>query len=545
MTKDLKQCAVTRLGDERGATLLIALMITLLVFALGSALATQMLAEITTSANYRNRGASLWQADSGRERAAFDFLADATWARDMVDYSTLPLVLEAPFLTSVVINGITVNFVDDGAGGVLAQYSDLGTTVTLDDGSFMREMMPPMSLAPANGSGNKTLLTLPVNATGSSGAVEPSTATVTSDIRVVVRRMTVWDNAIFGGAGQAGNTMNGNVQVRGSIHIVGDPTTDTDQGGTAFVLNHYRGAGDNDNFGADAWKLPLVPKVMFKGELVESLDAEIRVQNGDIDLSGNVPWGELDVPGDGYKEELDGFYSDANLDLSGSAAVHHTDYGGYDATGMPFPSLDDPYYDASSFTMYASHRQYLDAVSYTIPVSEISENTPAFNYDDGNGAQWNPATGTLDIEGLIRIAGNLDIATKQEGVEYRGEGTIYAAGDIQIHGDLMPTGDYLDTTDPNMNNLGLIADDDMNIASGPGESWIKVMAALYANDKTTVAKQTRIAGAIVANYFDLGINVPRVFQAPGLANNLPPGMPGSDPMLFVTGADVTNWYQLR
>ena len=84
MTKDLKQCAVTRLGDERGATLLIALMITLLVFALGSALATQMLAEITTSANYRNRGASLWQADSGRERAAFDFLRTrrgrATWS---------------------------------------------------------------------------------------------------------------------------------------------------------------------------------------------------------------------------------------------------------------------------------------------------------------------------------------------------------------------------------------------------------------------------------------------------------------------------------
>lgn len=109
----------------------------------------------------------------------------------------------------------------------------------------------------------------------------------------------------------------------------------------------------------------------------------------------------------------------------------------------------------------------------------------------------------------------------------------------------MPAGDYLDTTDPDMNNLGLIADGDMNIASGPGESWIKVMAALYANDKTTVAKQTRIAGALVANFFDLGTNVPRIFYAPGLSNNLPPGMPGAAPMLFVTGADVTNWYQLR
>ena len=79
MTNDAKQRAVKRLGDERGAALLIALMITLLVFTLGSALATQMLAELTTSANYRNRGAALWQADAGLERAAFDFLGDATW----------------------------------------------------------------------------------------------------------------------------------------------------------------------------------------------------------------------------------------------------------------------------------------------------------------------------------------------------------------------------------------------------------------------------------------------------------------------------------
>ena len=546
MTNDLKQGAVTRLGDERGAALLVALMITLLVFALGSALATQMLAELTTSANYRNRGAALWQADAGLELAAMDLMANPTWARDMVDYSTLPLVIKSPFPTSVAINGTTVNFVDDGAGGVLPQYSDLGTTVTLGNGDFIREMMPPISLTKANGSGNKGHLTLPVGATGNSGAVQPSLANISSDMQVTVRRLTVWDNAIFGGTGQAGKSMNSNVQVRGSIHIAGDPTPDINQGGTAFVLNHYRGAGDNDNFGAAATKLPAVPKVEdASGNMVESLDAEVRVQGGNINLSGNVLWGEADVPGNGYKEELDGFYCDGPLNLSGSAAVHHTDAGGYDASGIEFPSLEDPYYDQAAHP--GSHRDYLDTVGYAIPVSEISENTPGFMYDDmnGNSATWDPATGTLDIEGIIRVAGNLHIATKNEGVAYRGEGTIYASGDIHIHGDLMPTGDYLDTLDPDMNNLGLIAGDDMNIASGPGESWVIVMAALYANDKTKVAKQTRIAGAIVANYFDLGTNVPRVFQAPGLASHLPPGMPGADPMLFVTGVDVTNWYQVR
>ena len=71
------------------------------------------------------------------------------------------------------------------------------------------------------------------------------------------------------------------------------------------------------------------------------------------------------------------------------------------------------------------------------------------------------------------------------------------------------------------------------------------MAALYAEHATEVNKQTSIAGAIVSNYFDLGNQVPRIFQAAGLSKNLPPGMPGSDPMLFVTGADVVNWYHSR
>lgn len=94
MTKHPEQCATRRLGNERGSVLLLALIVTLLVFALGSALATQVLTEITTSANYRSRGAALWQADAGLQQVAIDLLADPTWARDMAESSTLPLLLE-------------------------------------------------------------------------------------------------------------------------------------------------------------------------------------------------------------------------------------------------------------------------------------------------------------------------------------------------------------------------------------------------------------------------------------------------------------------
>ena len=94
-------------------------------------------------------------------------------------------------------------------------------------------------------------------------------------------------------------------------------------------------------------------------------------------------------------------------------------------------------------------------------------------------------------------------------------------------------------------NLGLIAGNDLELANGAGESWIQVMAAMYAENKTSIKKQSRIAGAVVSTYFDLGTNVPRIFQAPNLSSNLPPGMPGANPMLFVTQVQLTNWYHSR
>ncbi len=535
-------------SNERGAALLVTLMVMLLVFVLGSALTTSMLTEVVTSANYRSRGAALWQADAGLERVAVDLLADSTWARNMVDFSSIPLVITTPLPMSSTINGMTVNYQDDGSGNPVAQYYDLGGTVILDDGSFTRQIfMPPTSIVSANGPGTKAWLTIPVDARGASGAVEPSTANLRADMRVIVRRLTTWDNALFGGAGQAGNAINGNVQIRGSIHIVGDPVTDTSMGGTAFVLNHYRGASDNANFGVDAGKLPPVPIVTYNGELVQSLSAEVRVKAGDINLSGNATWGEPNVSGDGFKEELDGFYHDSTVNLSGSASIEPSDTGAYDAPGLDFPSLSDPYYDVATSTLYATHRDFLNSQAFTIPVSEISDNTASFDFDDGAGnrARWNQGSGRLTIEGLIRVASDLDIATKRDGVEYDGTGTIYSVGDIRIHGDLLPKTKYLDTTNPNVDNLGLIAELDMDLATGPGESWIKVMAALYAEGQTTIAKQTRIAGAVVSTYFDMGNQVPRIFQAANLSNNLPPGMPGALPMLFVTGADITSWYHSR
>lgn len=533
--------------DSTGSTFLITLMVMLLVFVLGGTLATNMLTEVTSSANYRTRGAALWQADAGLERVASDMLADPQWARDMVDFSTLPMTIANPFPMSSTINGTTIVYTDDGTGQPVPQFYSLGAAVVLDDGSFQRQIfMPPTTIAAANGSGTKAWLIVPAGSTGNSGIAEPSTAQVRTDMRIEVRRLTVWDNAIFGGAAQGGNAINGNVQVRGSMHVIGNPGDVIDSGGTAFIMNSY----DNwlIDFGAEGSKLPPLPQQWFNGELVDTLDAEVRVKYGTINLSGTVLWGQEDVSGNGVKETLDGYYSDATLNLnSPDAAVNADENGGYDAPGITFPSLDDPYYDAATATTYASHRAYLNNNSLLLPVNEISVDTPAFNVNDGmgNSAQWNPVTGEFKIDGIVRVNGDLDIAKKNSPVAYTGTGTLYASGSVAIHSDLLPKGNYLDTATPNVNDLGIIADSDMFIATGPGESQITAMAALYAEGTTWVNKQSNIAGAIVSDAFDLGNQVPSVWQVPTLSTNLPPGMPGADPMLFVTGADITNWYHVR
>jgi hypothetical protein len=532
---------------QSGAAMLMTLLVMLVVFALGSAMAVTMLTEITVSANYRSRGAALWQADSGLERVAVDLLADPSWARDMVNFSTLPMVVADPFPLSVDFNGIPMTFTSDGQGSVVGQYYDVGGPIALDDGSFTRQVfMPPLSLSASNGSGTKGWLLIRAGATGNSGVVETATQSVRSDLRVTVRRLTVWDNAIFGGAGQGGNAINGNVQVRGSVHVIGDPGDVIDSNGTAFVINNYRNL--LADYGAEGAKLPALPTITYNGESVQTLDAEVRVKWGTINLGGTAQWGTPDVTLNPFKETLDGYYSDATLNItSGSAGVFADEDGGYDAPGMAFPTLDDPYYHVPTSTAYAQHRTYLNAAAMTIPVTEISDDIAAFSFSDGfgNSIDWNPATATMQISGIVKIVGDLDLALKDNAVNYSGTGTVFSTGNIRIHGHVLPTGDYLDTSSMPVHNLGLIADANMELAAGPGESAIKVMGALYAEGLTTIEKQTNVAGAVVAQGFDLGSQVPSVWQVPKLATNLPPGMPGSAPMLFVSGVDVTNWYHAR
>ena len=55
-------------------------------------------------------------------------------------------------------------------------------------------------------------------------------------------------------------------------------------------------------------------------------------------------------------------------------------------------------------------------------------------------------------------------------------------------------------------------------------SW----ACFYAENTVRVQKQTDIVGTIVSNYFNVGTNVPSIYQVPDIINHLPAGLIGQN-----------------
>ena len=540
---------------EEGFGLIVSILVMTVISVLGAALLTSGMSDLAASDNYRSAKQAFYAADSGLQQSLIDFVADNTWAPTMVDASTLPIVPTINFPAIVSINNQAINMEQQG-GNPVAKFYDFGPTVPFASASYDRELfLPPIAFNQANGKGSKVWVVMPTRADGSAGLNGNARQRIQADARVLLFRISVWDNAIFAGGGQGGNEINGNVQVRGSVHIVGDPLNPTtiNWGGGAVMLNNYLGAADNDNFAADAWRLPDLPTRLIDNELVETLDAEFRLKHGNLDIGGTVSLGTPNQTGTPEKEQLDGFYMDGQVTATGSAAVHADYSGEYDIReDVTFPDLGDPYVDPGTGAAYASHRSYLMTNSVLLPYKKIDGNTPAFVVDDGlgNRVEWNPATGELSVDGIARVEGNLELGDKGgvsgvNRIAYTGTGTMYATNDINIHWDVVPQGEYLNTLGNARHNLGLIADHRLAIASGPGDSWIKVFAAIYGGDEIRVKKQSRIAGSLVSTTFDLGSNVPRIFQVPKLAGMLPPGMPGAEPLLYVSRAEVVNWTHLR
>lgn len=403
-----------------------------------------------------------------------------------------------------------------------------------------------------------------------------------SEVRVIVKRKrnpyNIWNNIVFAGVGQSGHSINGNVSFHGSVHILGEgePFTDTngnghrdpaepytdvngsgvydgtltaadlacELNGTACIYNNYTGINS-----ALSSRIPPLDTTTFNGEVINTLGAELRVKHGQLSLSGSASVGQPEVSGNSAKETMDGCYvNDGYTGNKGDSQVY-SDNGTnqvYDLENdLKFPNLTDPYTDPHTGHTYTSFQEYLSSNALVIAGDLNLKPGVSYPYASNSyGSIYLDNSGNLQISGIVYVTGNITIDAgsgwlKSTPILYHGKGTLVSANDINIRTHVLSKGMF-----PADDVLGFVAAKDLNIGTGSGDSHLNIIGAFFAQDEITNTKQNQIAGAMVSNYFQIS-NVPDLFLVPSLADNLPPGMPGSGTAYTYTYQVVSNsWREL-
>ncbi len=402
--------------------------------------------------------------------------------------------------------------------------------------------------------------------------------------------VNVWRNAVFAGGGQAGGLINGNVSIHGSVHLLGNnimngnPAIEAlDLSGTSLIHNNYEGIP-----AALRARVPALPTTLHKGATVEYLRAKLRVRRGLVGMSGNSEIGQPYVAGATVKDTMDGVfvndgwsgnqvidnggrgipknvYSDnshtALYDLGNRVAMPmlSDDWRNVDGTRILNPDTNDWYTHEDYFSMVLladpavtndgvyNGNITLDTSSKTKFYWNATKNTtntailPAATDDY---ILFDPANNTLKMNGQIRINGTLTFAQKgsDKVINYSGRAAFLVRDNITIDADLVScnNGNPASTANsfPVNNIIGLMTYKDMLVGS---TSQLQIMGAFYAQGTIKTMKQTNVMGTFVANYFDMGSQVPSIFQVPTLAENLPLGMIANYPLLTL---ELESWREL-
>lgn len=425
-----------------------------------------------------------------------------------------------------------------------------------------------------------------------------TTETITAVVNLNRENINVWSNVIFGGVGQAGRSINGNVAIRGSVHLLGDgepftdidgdgrwddnepytdsngngqydfgePFTDVDGDGRRDAREPFIDANGNgirdpaltvtdmaseisgnadmgnnyDGMPAELRALlPALPREVFGGELVDTLKAKLRVKHGRVNISGTASVGFSDVTGNSVKETVDGVYvSDGFGGTRGTGGVF-SDNGhsnGYDLGDgvVTMPLITQGAYTDAGGTTHANYLQYLQA-NATVYTGDVTvRKGTAMTISGPKGTLSIDASGNMTISGIVYITGNINFQPSKSRIIYQGKGTLVTPQSAFVHCDLLPK-----TRFPTTDALGLVCGDRIELATGGGDAQLTMAIAMYAQHRVVSNKQSQIAGTIVSSYFQMS-NVPKIYQAPDLADNLPPGMPGADP-IWIISLDVESW----
>lgn len=406
------------------------------------------------------------------------------------------------------------------------------------------------------------------------------------------QNVNVWNNAIFAGTGQAGKLVNGNVSIHGSVHLLGDLLPDgsvavdaIDMSGGALIGNNYDGMPATLE-----QRIPPLPTRQYRGETVETLYTKLRVKQGLVGISGTAHVGDPQITGSGLKGPVDGTYvnngwTGNQVTPDGARGIpdptrFYSDNGStalYDlGSKVPMPYLQDDWrepdgsrvMDPDTGTWY-THNDYFSEVLLADSVNEtdgVYTGNIVLNADDRRGTPvyWNATTGqyltgaaavsaapaagddyfkfdplsnTLLMNGQIRINGMLTFTGQggDDSINYSGRAAFLVDGSVTMETDLLAcnNGNPLNVINsfPINNAMGIMSTGNMMIG---GTAQLGIMGAFYCQGACSTAKQTNILGTFVANYFNLGNQVPSIFQVPELAGNLPYGMIGNYPIIILS-----------
>ncbi|MDD3375174.1 MAG: pilus assembly PilX N-terminal domain-containing protein [Candidatus Omnitrophica bacterium] len=489
-----------KLKNRRGSLLLISYLAIVVLIGLSAAFMLYATNEARISERQRLETVAFYIAESGLQRMVYDLKLDYASTGSWNDGDIGPF-----------------NIGPDTSSPYVVPYVD----TSLNGGQYL------VSLRNVASSSEIKII--------STGTIQGATSTIVA--YVSAKNTSPWDYVIFAGAGQAGAMINGTVDIAGSVLILGTGLDPTDLavnlGGTAdFVQNNYSGLD-----AALQAKISPLPTTIFNGETVSTLNAELRVKNGVVALSGSAGIGSPDVAGNSVKETVDAVYvtdgwggnKGANNVFSDNGTTRAYDLG----DSVVFPSLSDPDPDNPSLTVQQKFRS--EALILTNELSNLKPNS-SFSYTDGINSISMDGSGNLSITGKIYIDGdnNLNFNKNNTGttITYSGKGTVFVTGSAEVNTNLITSGNNSFPA----NSFGIMTPHTI----GFYEAQTAVMGAFYAEDTITITKQTDVIGTIVSNYFDMGTNVPSIYQAPDLSRNLPPGMIGGSSSVIL---DIFFWYE--
>lgn len=564
------------LTSEKGAALIVSLIVLVVLTVFATLAITINIVEVKVSDNHKEANKALYGADSGIQHALAQLKTTTinwTTSSDNFTPQLAGATTSNPWVSFLSSGNYVVKIKDDEDEAVPSNPS-----VDTNRRIYIR-------------SESNTLF-------GAKKIIEALVEGYTSE------DVSVWNNAIFSGSGEAGKMIKGKVIISGSVHLLGENSSgvqtvgyaDTavdleilELGGKARIANNY-----------DGLVAGLLDKIPDLTNSQQSLNGVMRVKHGKVSLEGDSQIGspETSTP---YKDTMDGVYitdgysnpNDVNQVFADKTGVYNDTIPPSVQSQIKMPSLSNEISPGVTYENWLStnslHIPSLDidfttgaattlssnkaVIESTYPGTTVTANTSTGDFTitrtDNNGNQhslsWTNSSKTMRVKGVVTVDGNLDLGdgrqtggdityitdpTSINGTTTLGS-TIFAnsnmtggTGNIRVHNSVLPNGSKGFAT-PAGETLGFVAKDKIEIALKDSDKDLTAAAAFFAENKIISAKKNDIAGTFVSNYIDMGQNSPTIFQVPALANNLPPGLPGSTKTVIPKPPKIISWREVQ